>query len=90
MSPPGLQIHTTTSRASYALSGLPLRLTFIVAGSDAELEHGERYSVLRHSRPFVIYQGVKTNVAISVFGDQSLPSDRRVFLQRRGYRTALL
>ncbi|QRV93423.1 hypothetical protein RhiJN_21441 [Ceratobasidium sp. AG-Ba] len=57
--------------------------------NEAEINRGT-YSVLRHTRPFVLYQGANTVVPISVFGPQPLPADRRVFLQRRGYRTGLL
>ncbi|KAH7090046.1 hypothetical protein BKA62DRAFT_726279 [Auriculariales sp. MPI-PUGE-AT-0066] len=57
--------------------------------TDAEVERGDKYTVLRHTRPFVIYQGVRTTVPITILGETPLPSDRRVFLQRRGYRTAL-
>ncbi|EUC53993.1 hypothetical protein RSOL_025910 [Rhizoctonia solani AG-3 Rhs1AP] len=56
--------------------------------NEAEIKYGA-YSVLRHTRPFVLYQGVNTIVPISVFGPEPLPKDRRVFLQRRGYRTGL-
>jgi hypothetical protein len=37
-----------------------------------------------------LYQGANTTVPISIFGPEPLPKDRRVFLQRRGYRTGLL
>ncbi|KAF8603011.1 hypothetical protein BDV93DRAFT_508768 [Ceratobasidium sp. AG-I] len=57
--------------------------------NEAEVTYGP-YSVIRHTRPFVIYQGANTIVPISVFGPQPLPKDRRVFLQKRGYRTGLL
>ncbi|KAG8761041.1 hypothetical protein FRC12_009462 [Ceratobasidium sp. 428] len=57
--------------------------------NEAEIRHGP-YSVIRHTRPFVLYQAANTMVPISVFGPQPLPNDRRVFLQRRGYRTGLL
>ncbi|CAG8671324.1 1894_t:CDS:2 [Acaulospora colombiana] len=49
----------------------------------------DKYSVLRHSRPFVLYRSTKTTVPISIFGSQPLPKKRRVFLQKRGYRTGL-
>ncbi|KII85342.1 hypothetical protein PLICRDRAFT_56611 [Plicaturopsis crispa FD-325 SS-3] len=60
--------------------------------SDAEVEHNAStgFTVIRHNRPFVVYQGLKTTVPISVLGAHSLPKDRRVFLQKRGYRTGLL
>ncbi|KZT38266.1 hypothetical protein SISSUDRAFT_1033492 [Sistotremastrum suecicum HHB10207 ss-3] len=58
--------------------------------TDGEVSYAKEFSVLRHSRPFVVYQGVKTEVIISVFGAKPLPPKRRVFLQKRGYRTGLL
>ncbi|KZV84758.1 hypothetical protein EXIGLDRAFT_741850 [Exidia glandulosa HHB12029] len=58
--------------------------------TDSEVARGEKYAVLRHSRPFIIYRGTKTSLTVTVLGDSSFPKDRRVFLQRRGYRTALL
>ncbi|TDL20300.1 hypothetical protein BD410DRAFT_791085 [Rickenella mellea] len=57
--------------------------------TDGEVNIGPEYSILRHCRPFVVYQGVKTSVPVTVLGVKPLPSDRRVFLQRRGYRTAM-
>jgi hypothetical protein len=46
-----------------------------------EVATGEHYSVLRHSRPFVLYRSTKTSVPISIFGSKPLPKKRRVFLQ---------
>ncbi|KAG8744283.1 hypothetical protein FRC10_010446 [Ceratobasidium sp. 414] len=57
--------------------------------NEAEINRGA-YSVLRHTRPFVLYQGANTIVPVSVFGPRPLPKDRKVFLQQRGYRTGLL
>jgi hypothetical protein len=58
--------------------------------SYGEIATGEHYSVLRHSRPFVLYRSTKTSVPISIFGNKPLPKKRRVFLQKRGFRTGLL
>lgn len=58
--------------------------------TDAEVAVTNKYAVLRHSRPFIIYRGTKTRLTVTVLGTLALPDDRRVFLQRRGYRTALL
>jgi len=57
--------------------------------SDGEVSYGKNYAVLRHSRPFILYRGTKTNVLISVFGNEPLSSNRKVYLQRRGWRTGL-
>ncbi|TGJ81203.1 hypothetical protein E0Z10_g7553 [Xylaria hypoxylon] len=48
-------------------------------------ESTKRYSVLRHSPALVYYKGPSTNVAISVFGDSTLPSDRTFWIQRKGF-----
>jgi hypothetical protein len=48
-------------------------------------EATKHYSVLRHSHGFVFYQGPTTSVAITVFSDQDLPTDRTLWLQRRGF-----
>ncbi|THH08855.1 hypothetical protein EW145_g2431 [Phellinidium pouzarii] len=57
--------------------------------TDRKVSYGDHYSILRHSKPFVVYQGTKTQVPITIFGDARLPEDRKVFLQRRGYRTGI-
>lgn len=54
-----------------------------------EVAVSEHYSVLRHTRPFVFYRSTKTTVPISIFGTKPLPKKRRVFLQKRGFRTGL-
>lgn len=48
-------------------------------------EATKHYSVLRHSSAVVFYQGPTTSVAITVFSDQPLPPDRRLWLQKRGF-----
>ncbi|KZO91238.1 hypothetical protein CALVIDRAFT_568393 [Calocera viscosa TUFC12733] len=58
--------------------------------NDGEMWYGKKYSTLRHTRPFIYYSGTRTAVPLSIFGKEPLPEDRRVFLQRRGYRTGLL
>lgn len=45
---------------------------------------------IRHCSNFVIYRKSSTVVPISVFGHSALSKGRRVFLQKRGYRTGLL
>ncbi|KAJ7064407.1 hypothetical protein B0H15DRAFT_794681 [Mycena belliarum] len=45
---------------------------------------------MRHTRPWVYYQGTSTVVPISIFGRTSLPAERTIALQRRGWRTGLL
>ncbi|KAJ6518144.1 hypothetical protein C8R47DRAFT_1031542 [Mycena vitilis] len=60
--------------------------------NDAQPHHipGSPYSTVRHTRPWVYYQGVSTVVPISILGEKSLPADRMIALQRRGWRTGLL
>ncbi|KAI1306383.1 hypothetical protein F5Y03DRAFT_140875 [Xylaria venustula] len=48
-------------------------------------ESTKHYSILRHSGAIVYYKGPSTNVAISVFGDSALPSDRSFWIQRKGF-----
>lgn len=44
-------------------------------------ESTEHFSILRHSHGLVFYQGTSTSVAISVFADSPLPSNRTVWLK---------
>jgi hypothetical protein len=48
-------------------------------------ESTKHFSVLRHSHGLVFYQGVETNIAISVFADAPLPADRSIWLQSKGW-----
>ncbi|KAF2162050.1 hypothetical protein M409DRAFT_58507 [Zasmidium cellare ATCC 36951] len=48
-------------------------------------EATKHYSVLRHSIGLVYYRGPTTSVAITVFSDQPLPPDRKLWLQKRGF-----
>src|ERR1700722_18335233 len=52
-------------------------------------EHGGDYSTIRHTRPWIDYQGVSTVVPITILGKEPLSVDRRVYLQRQGLRTRL-
>ncbi|KAJ7113216.1 hypothetical protein C8R44DRAFT_741545 [Mycena epipterygia] len=60
--------------------------------NDAEPHYvpGAPYSTVRHTRPWVYYQGTSTVVPISILGRTPLPADRTIALQRRGWRTGLL
>ncbi|TFK31674.1 hypothetical protein BDQ12DRAFT_618491 [Crucibulum laeve] len=60
--------------------------------NDAQAYHipGSPYATMRHTRPWVYYQGVSTVVPISILGRQALPDNRRIVLQKRGWRTGLL
>ncbi|KAJ7696211.1 hypothetical protein B0H17DRAFT_1053931 [Mycena rosella] len=60
--------------------------------NDAEPKYipGAAYSTVRHTRPWVYYQGTATVVPISILGRKPLPAERTIALQRRGWRTGLL
>ncbi|KAF7360985.1 hypothetical protein MSAN_01128700 [Mycena sanguinolenta] len=60
--------------------------------NDAESHYtpGAPYSTVRHTRPWVYYQGISTVVPISILGATPLPPNRTITLQRRGWRTGLL
>ncbi|KAF5378114.1 hypothetical protein D9615_007512 [Tricholomella constricta] len=51
---------------------------------------GSPYSSIRHTRPWIYYQGISTLVPISILGRVPLPESRRFSLQQRGWRTGLL
>lgn len=48
-------------------------------------ESTKHYSILRHSHGLVYYSGSSTNLAITIFSDRDLPSDRTLWLQRKGF-----
>ncbi|KAL6249485.1 hypothetical protein RBB50_003338 [Rhinocladiella similis] len=48
-------------------------------------ESTKHYSILRHSHGLVYYSGSTTNLAITIFSDRELPSDRTLWLQRKGF-----
>ena len=48
-------------------------------------EHTKHYSILRHSHGLVFYQGSGTTLAVSIFADASLPADRTIWLQSKGW-----
>ena len=48
-------------------------------------EATKHYSILRHSHGLVFYQGPSTSIAVTVFSDQPLPEQRKLWLQKRGY-----
>lgn len=48
-------------------------------------EATRHYSVLRHSLGQLYYRGPTTSVAITVFSDQPLSPDRKLWLQKRGF-----
>ncbi|KIX00039.1 uncharacterized protein Z518_10966 [Rhinocladiella mackenziei CBS 650.93] len=48
-------------------------------------ESTKHYSILRHSLGIVYYSGSSTNLAITIFSDRELPSDRTLWLQRKGF-----
>lgn len=57
---------------------------------DTRITRGQSYALVRHCSPFVYYQRFDTHVAITLHGREAVGPGRRIFLQRRGWRTALL
>ena len=48
-------------------------------------ESTKHHTIMRHSHGLVYYQGAYTNLAITIFSDSPLPSDRSLWLQRKGF-----
>ncbi|KAJ6084655.1 hypothetical protein N7486_011455 [Penicillium sp. IBT 16267x] len=48
-------------------------------------ESNKHVTILRHSHGLVFYRGNSTSVAISIFSDNPLPSDRTLWLQSKGW-----
>jgi hypothetical protein len=48
-------------------------------------EHTKHHSILRHSHGLVFYQGSSTTLAVSIFADATLPADRTIWLQSKGW-----
>ncbi|KAH6654649.1 hypothetical protein BKA67DRAFT_565873 [Truncatella angustata] len=48
-------------------------------------EATKHFSVLRHSSGLVFYKGPSTSVTVTIFSDAPLPSDRSLWLQRKGF-----
>ena len=49
------------------------------------VESTKHFSILRHSHGLVFYRGPGTSLAISIFADSPLPSDRTLWLQSKGW-----
>lgn len=48
-------------------------------------ETTKHYSVLRHGIGLVYYRGPSTRIVITIFSDQALPTERTLWLQKRGF-----
>lgn len=83
---------TPGSAATLAHSAAAAATSAFHALNDAESHYmpGAAYSTVRHTRPWVYYRGISTGVPITILGREPLPEDRRISLQRRGWRTGLL
>ncbi|BFZ58840.1 hypothetical protein PYCC9005_005905 [Savitreella phatthalungensis] len=59
---------------------------------DTRVTVGKSYAIKRHCSPFVFYNRFDTTINVTVYGrfGAELGPGRRVFLQRRGFRTGLL
>lgn len=48
-------------------------------------ESTKHFTILRHSHGLIYYKGSSTSIAITIFSDQPLPPDRRLWLQMKGW-----
>ena len=48
-------------------------------------ESTRHYTIIRHSHALVWYRGPSTSVAITILSDTSIPHDRSIWLQQKGY-----
>ncbi|KAA8645422.1 hypothetical protein EYZ11_011803 [Aspergillus tanneri] len=48
-------------------------------------ESNKHYTILRHSHGVIFYRGSTTSVAVSIFSDSTLPTDRTLWLQNKGW-----
>ncbi len=60
--------------------------------NDSKLNISTNFACIRHSSPFIFYSRFTTNIPITILSLQNhqLPIDRRIWLQRRGWRCGLL
>ncbi|KAH9475520.1 hypothetical protein JR316_0012635 [Psilocybe cubensis] len=66
------------------------RSTFPILNSyDGNRLPGSQYSVVRHCRSCVYYRGISTTIPITILGRVPVPPERRILLQRRGWRTGM-
>jgi hypothetical protein len=49
------------------------------------IQSTKHFSIMRHSHGLVFYQGSSTSLAISIFSDEPLPSDRTLWVQSKGW-----
>lgn len=92
-------VKTTTSQHEVSSSDQPTsskaRLKLLTALEDTSIflgglikhpvESNRHFSILRHSSGIVYYKGPSTSLAISIFSDRSVPRDRRLWLQLKGW-----
>ncbi|ORY85593.1 hypothetical protein BCR37DRAFT_377278 [Protomyces lactucae-debilis] len=58
---------------------------------DTRITHSRAGHVcIRHASPFVFYNRFNTTLTLSLLSTTPFPKDRRIFLQKRGFRTGLL
>jgi hypothetical protein len=48
-------------------------------------ESTKHFSILRHSHGLVYYKGPSTNLAITIFSDKPFPTDRTLWVQKKGW-----
>jgi hypothetical protein len=73
--PPPTPVQKAYSEARHFLGGLINHPT----------ESNKHVTILRHSHGLVFYRGPTTSVAITIFSDAPLPSDRTLWLQSKGW-----
>lgn len=85
------EIHGTAPKPSKLKTALGEVKHFAGGLVSHPYEATKHFSILRHSHGLVFYQGPTTSVAITMFSDQPLPEDRKLWLQKRGFsgRTGL-
>jgi hypothetical protein len=82
--------HEHASNTSDTTSENRPEVTTFEPAHDSQTLHipGEEFSAMRHTRPWTDEEGTHT-VPVTVFGQKPLSPDRRVYLQRSGWRTAI-
>jgi hypothetical protein len=80
----------TPTRAAREASSTIISTYRALNDSEPHYISSSAYSTIRHTHSWVYYRGTSTTVPISILGSKPLPKDRRIALQRRGFRTGLL
>ena len=79
----------STSTPTHPLTNLADKLGAVQDSEATFLISSTPYTTTRHTHAWIYYRGVHTTVPISILGTSPLPTDRRIYLQCRGWRTGL-